>query len=372
MKKRRKNFTNRKKRFLILNSFLVLFLVLGIGYSTLSSNLNIFGDITLKKPIPPGIVFEVTPTSTPENGDKYDLGEEVTFSVTITNNYPYELHDVIIGDDFDEYDVEYIAAYDSYTINNMTMYITEEMIVEGFADLHFYINASDKDNNPITEEYNYRIDDIEDINTDFDIFINYDTTKSYNVFDEFQYSISVQNNGNVRLTDLEIEDANAITSHTFELVAPGGTISNIGMYTITQADVDAGQLKLEATVNALDPNGNEVKKNWIGIVPLNSSRPRINLTYEVEQIDNTYVFKFKFKNPGNTTISSGNFSFEENTYDLSGMNPGDEKTYEYIYSIPDDPNFICHEFIFNGIVQTSSGNTSSLVHAALVGPDCGK
>ncbi len=47
--KRRRQLTNKRKRFIMLNSFLAFFLVLGIGYSALGTNLNILGSIQLKK-----------------------------------------------------------------------------------------------------------------------------------------------------------------------------------------------------------------------------------------------------------------------------------------------------------------------------------
>ncbi len=50
MKKRKKRqLTNKKKRLLMVNAFLVLFLFLGIGYSFFNANLNILGDVLVKK-----------------------------------------------------------------------------------------------------------------------------------------------------------------------------------------------------------------------------------------------------------------------------------------------------------------------------------
>ena len=49
MKKSRKKRTTKIIRLLIVNAFLVSILFLGLGYSLLSSNLNIFGDVQLKK-----------------------------------------------------------------------------------------------------------------------------------------------------------------------------------------------------------------------------------------------------------------------------------------------------------------------------------
>ena len=47
--RKRRQLTNKRKSFIIVNSFLALFLVLGIGYSSLSSILNIFGEVTVSK-----------------------------------------------------------------------------------------------------------------------------------------------------------------------------------------------------------------------------------------------------------------------------------------------------------------------------------
>ena len=48
MRKRRKQFTNKKKRLLIINGFLVLFLFLGLGYSALGYSLSFFGNVTVR------------------------------------------------------------------------------------------------------------------------------------------------------------------------------------------------------------------------------------------------------------------------------------------------------------------------------------
>ena len=51
--KKRRQLTNKRKRFLIANAFLALLLFLGIGYSALSTNLNFFGSITVKEYLEP-------------------------------------------------------------------------------------------------------------------------------------------------------------------------------------------------------------------------------------------------------------------------------------------------------------------------------
>ncbi len=54
-RKKTKQLTNKKKRLIIINVFLAVFLFLGIGYAALSANLNIFGDVTVKKYLEPEV-----------------------------------------------------------------------------------------------------------------------------------------------------------------------------------------------------------------------------------------------------------------------------------------------------------------------------
>ncbi len=58
-KRKRRQLTNKRKRFLIANAFLALFLFIGIGYSAFNTDLNIFGDVTIKKPIPNNTLYNV-------------------------------------------------------------------------------------------------------------------------------------------------------------------------------------------------------------------------------------------------------------------------------------------------------------------------
>ena len=76
-RKRRKNVYKRK-RLLIINALLVLFLFLGIGYSALSTDLNIFGNIQVKKY---------------ENKSLYGVLENAAKEGTYAKEYTGEHHD---------------------------------------------------------------------------------------------------------------------------------------------------------------------------------------------------------------------------------------------------------------------------------------
>ncbi len=67
-KKKRRQLTNKRKRFLITKAFLALFLFLGIGYSALSTNLNILGSIKILSKTEDGKLYDVLKRENQRNG----------------------------------------------------------------------------------------------------------------------------------------------------------------------------------------------------------------------------------------------------------------------------------------------------------------
>ena len=72
--KKRSQLTNKRKRFLIANAFLALFLFLGVGYSALSTNLNFFGSITVNEYLEPTL-YNVLKKASQEGYAKEYTGE---------------------------------------------------------------------------------------------------------------------------------------------------------------------------------------------------------------------------------------------------------------------------------------------------------
>ncbi len=86
---------------------------------------------------------------------------------------------------------------------------------------------------------------------------NYDT-----LGEVITYTIVVTNTGNITLSNIEITDANAdvgsISPSNILLLAPNESITVVAQHTITQADLDAGEVNNTANVTAEDPFGNTV------------------------------------------------------------------------------------------------------------------
>lgn len=86
------------------------------------------------------------------------------------------------------------------------------------------------------------------------------STSPYGLGDTITYSYTVTNNGDVTLTNVSLSDnkIGAITltfPSTSGELAPGETATGTGQYTVTQSDVDSGEVVNLATASGDDPDG---------------------------------------------------------------------------------------------------------------------
>ena len=78
-------------------------------------------------------------------------------------------------------------------------------------------------------------------------------SQSFNsVGDVIDYTITVENTGNVTLTDIVVTDPTATITGGSPIagLAPGATATVTASYTVTQADLDAGEVENTATASA--------------------------------------------------------------------------------------------------------------------------
>ncbi|RTY88865.1 gliding motility-associated C-terminal domain-containing protein [Flavobacterium sp. RSP15] len=145
------------------------------------------------------------------------------------------------------------------------------------------------------------------------------------VGDVITYTFAVTNTGNTTLTNIVITDPMVgltISNNPIATLAPGASNSTVkGTYTITQSDVDAGQVTNSALATGQDPRGNAVRDvsgttmtNDTPTVILLKENPSITLTQRgvfedrngdgFAQVGETIRYSYTVMNMGNVTLNS--------------------------------------------------------------------
>ena len=221
----------------------------------------------------------------PADGSYDTVGEQITYTIVVTNTGNQTLTDIDIVDT--DADAGSIAPANIATLApgasvtaTATRTITQADIDAGSFTNVATATGDDPQGNPITDESDDPNDPTDnDNNGDGDpddptttvIDQNSDITLtkaqqpaadgSYDTVGEvITYTIVVTNPGNTTLTNVMITDANAdtITPSTIGSLAPGASATATATHVITQADIDAGSVTNTAVVTGDDPMGNPV------------------------------------------------------------------------------------------------------------------
>ena len=128
------------------------------------------------------------------------------------------------------------------------------------------------------------------------------------------YSFEVTNKGNVTLDQIKIDDPKItdVTCNPTKL-SPGESVKCTGKYTLTQADVDAGEVKNTAKatakgpINSRYPDGKVVSSDDSSATLTIAANPQLNLTKKGKTADNVkagdkVAYTFTVVNSGNVTI----------------------------------------------------------------------
>src|SRR6202012_5117644 len=125
------------------------------------------------------------------------------------------------------------------------------------------------------------------------------------------YAIAVKNTGNVTLSAVTVSDANATiaSGNPISSIAPNNTVTLTATHTITQADVDAGQVVNTATVTGNPPIGSPVTAGPSTVTTTITSAPALTIVKTVSgtaptTVGATITYAIAVKNTGNVTLSA--------------------------------------------------------------------
>jgi uncharacterized repeat protein (TIGR01451 family) len=196
--------------------------------------------------------------------------------------------------------------------------------------------------------------------------------------DLITYTFVVTNSGNTTLTDVTVEDPLFGLNFGPVTLAPGASETFTYVYTITQADVDAGQVINTATAtgtfNGVDYTDTDTETITAVLGPdITLSKTALPLTYNAAGDLITYTFVVT--NSGNTTLTD--VTVDDPLFGLNfgpvTLAPGASETFTYVYTITQADvdagqviNTATATGTFNGVDYT---DTDTETITAVLGPD---
>ncbi len=255
-------------------------------------------------------------TSTPANGTAYALGETITYEIRALNKGNQTLYNIQVDDKLTGW---------SWTIPEIkpgqqsaameTAYVVQEAdIMNGYV----YNVASAFEPKPPTDQPDLIIEPGEVtapvVAENPSLFAKKeakDINKSYAVGDEVEYTISVVNNGNETIYNIDIvDDLTGETWHIDQLATDGKPETFTTKYTVKEEDIrnESGKIVNVVTVKGLDPKGNPVETEateTVNTVPLQESMSVIKTVVNPKtqyDVDDVIEYQIAVKNTGNVTL----------------------------------------------------------------------
>ena len=263
------------------------------------------------------------------------LGETITYTFTVKNTgntilTNVEVTDPMTGLTITGSPIASLAPGVTNTTITGTYVITQADVDAGKVSNQATATAKDPQNNDVTDLSGTTLitDDITETPLTQNSAIALVKTASIGgtgtglLGEVITYTFTVKNTGNTTLAVVEVTDPMtglAITGSPITTLAPGATNATItGTYVITQADVDAGKVSNQATVNAKDPQDNDVTDlsgttlttDDVTETPLTqNSTIALMKTASVGGtgtglLGETITYTFTVKNTGNTTLTN--------------------------------------------------------------------
>ena len=289
-------------------------------------------------------VEKVTTSETPEKG--YALGETIEYKITVKNDGNLTITDITVTDELtgDEWKLDSLAPGKSkdYTAKYT---VTEADVLAGEV-----VNvATAKGKSPDPDEPDVPVDPGKDPEPTEDkkghLTVEKITTsetpeKGYPLGATIEYKITVKNDGNLTITDITVTDELTGDEWKLDSLAPGESKDYTASYTVTEADVLAGEVLNVATAKGTspdpdepdvpvdpgkDPEPTEEKKGHLTVEKVTTSET----PEKGYALGETIEYKITVKNDGNLTITDITVTDEltGDEWKLASLAPGESKDY---------------------------------------------
>ncbi|MBQ6636326.1 MAG: InlB B-repeat-containing protein, partial [Lachnospiraceae bacterium] len=289
-------------------------------------------------------VEKVTTSETPEKG--YPLGATIEYKITVKNDGNLTITDITVTDELtgDEWKLDSLAPGKSkdYTAKYT---VTEADVMAGQV-----VNvATAKGKSPDPDEPDVPVTPGKDPEPTEDkkghLTVEKITTsetpeKGYPLGATIEYKITVKNDGNLTITDITVTDELTGDEWTLDSLKPGESKDYTASYTVTEADVLAGEVLNVATAKGTspdpdepdvpvdpgkDPEPTEEKKGHLTVEKVTTSET----PEKGYALGETIEYKITVKNDGNLTITDITVTDEltGDEWKLASLEPGESKDY---------------------------------------------
>ena len=205
-----------------------------------------------------------------EEGHIYKLGEVINYKITATNDGNLTLTNVKVEDALtgnvgeNAFTIDTLAPGEAQTFD-VRYVVTENDVLEGKVINNATGTATDptdpdEPKTPVTP--GEKEDPIETPNPSLAVVKTSDKTGVVKLGETITYTITVTNNGNVTINDIEVTDEltgnTGDNAFTIDRLAVGETKQFTATYTVTEDDILEGTIVNRATATGKDPRNEEV------------------------------------------------------------------------------------------------------------------
>ena len=250
---------------------------------------------------------ELTVEKTAEPNSNVKVGDEITYTVVVTNTGNVTVKAISIDDTLVQVnEAEFtLAPEESKTITyNYT--VTQADVDAGKIDNTATATGKDPKNEDVTAEDSVEVK-AEKAAPELTVKKTADPDRDVKLNDVITYTVTVKNTGNVTIKDIEIDDTLVDVNVDPFTLAPNETKEITYTYTVTQADVDAGKVHNKVIAKGNDPSDEPTPGDDEIDVPTEPAKPEITVeksssTEGEVAAGETITYTVKVTNTGNVTL----------------------------------------------------------------------
>ena len=291
-----------------------------------------------------------------EEGHIYKLNDVINYKITATNDGNLTLTNVKVEDALtgnvgeNAFTIDILAPGEAQTFD-VRYVVTENDVLEGKVINNATGTATDptdpdESKTPITP--GEKEDPIETPNPSLAVVKTSDKTGVVKLGETITYTITVTNNGNVTINDIEVTDEltgnTGDNAFTIDRLAVGETKQFTATYTVTEDDILEGTIVNRATAIGKDPRNEEVTGD--GEVRVDTEEKDSHLTVSKETtsepengekyaLGETINYLITVTNDGNLTLTNVKVTDEltGDEWTIDELAPGEEETFDASYTV---------------------------------------